>query len=49
MALTPDEAKAERLALEEKYKQDIAKKLLLDEAIAAQKAIDMEQGATAPQ
>lgn len=43
MALTPDEAKAERLALEEKYKQDIAKKLLLDEAIAAQKAIDMEQ------
>lgn len=45
MALTPEEAKAERLAMEEKYKQDVAKKLLLDEAINAQKAIDMAEEA----
>ena len=41
MALTPEEAKAERLALEEKIKDERLKKPILDEAIEDQKNKDI--------
>ncbi len=45
MALTPEEARNERLALEEHYRDEVYKKTLLDEEIEKQKSIDIAKEA----
>lgn len=45
MALTPEEAKAERLAIEENYREERYKKTLVDEAIENQKNKDIAKEA----
>ncbi len=45
MALTPEEARAERLAMEENYRDEVYKKTLVDEEIEKQKTIDIAKEA----
>ncbi len=45
MALTPEEARAERLAIEENYRDEVYKKTLVDEEIEKQKSIDIAKEA----
>lgn len=45
MALTPEEARAERLAMEENYRDEVYKKTLVDEEIEKQKSIDIAKEA----
>lgn len=45
MALTPEEARAERLAMEDNYRDEVYKKTLVDEEIEKQKSIDIAKEA----